>query len=116
MLIDFGVDSTVYLFGGEIIGDFLGEEGFLHSHLIYQILNLYLITKFIPSVFKPRPINLNLLSVVIINLICCHISLFIRFLLNFSHYFILFIIFLLVSDITINSYVQSRALHSEIYK
>ncbi len=67
MLIDFGVDSPMYLFGGEIIGDFLGEEWFLHSHLIYQILNLYLITKFIPSVFKPCPINLNLLSVVIFN-------------------------------------------------
>lgn len=35
VLVDFGVDSAVYLFGGEIIGDLFGEEGFLHSHLIY---------------------------------------------------------------------------------
>ena len=35
MLVDIGVDSAVYLFGGEIIGDFFGKEGFLHSHLIY---------------------------------------------------------------------------------
>lgn len=35
MLVDFGVDSAVYLFGGEIIGDFFGKERFLHSHLIY---------------------------------------------------------------------------------
>ena len=35
MFVDFGVDSAVYLFGGEIIGDFFGKEGFLHSHLIY---------------------------------------------------------------------------------
>ncbi len=87
MFIDFGVDSAVYLFVGEIIGDFLGQEGFLHSHLIYQILNLYSITKFIPSVFKPRPINLKLLSVVIIHLICYRITLFIRFFTHVIHSF-----------------------------
>jgi hypothetical protein len=35
MLVDFGVDSTVYLFGREIISDLFCEKRFLNTHLIY---------------------------------------------------------------------------------
>jgi len=35
MLVNLSVYSAVYLFGGEIIYDFFGDEWFLDSHLQY---------------------------------------------------------------------------------
>lgn len=32
VLIDFGVDSAMEFFVGEVVVDFFGEKGFLHSH------------------------------------------------------------------------------------